>query len=361
MLDDNMLPARYNQDIVNQMFVITADHDTKTSGLDFQTFIYYDFALRLFSMPNATDLWHLNQPEFAQVLNKPLFPNKVMNEMKHIPMSNYTDKSYQMYTYMNIKNFAGEEDYLFKFAEKKSTKLSGNLKKSTLSTRTRTNKQSVMPKQIPYYNLASNVSFFLNFTASRIFDVIDIDSNGSIDWYDFGTFFQTAFLFQKFDVQGKGKLTAGDVYEKYIDYGDFPRVSSSLKSRAKRFNTINQDTYVDLFNVLVTLKIDDIVALYVRKTDKTTLYEVELKRIFNKVTFGKVSDGILNGCLRGLDASNIPMYDWECAFMAGLQVNINYIESAASYNTHIANNLTLTNTAFYNVDPTLLPVAPAFF
>ena len=244
MLDDNMLPARYNQDIVNQMFVITADHDTKTSGLDFQTFIYYDFALRLFSMPNATDLWHLNQPEFAHVLSKPLFPSKVMNEIKHVPMTNYTDKSYQMYTYMNIKNFAGEEDYLFKFAEKKSTKLSGNLKKSTLSTRTRTNKQSVMPKQIPYYNLASNVSFFLNFTASRIFDVIDIDSNGSIDWYDFGTFFQTAYLFQKFDTQGKGKLTAGDVYEKYIDYGDFPRVSSSLKARAKRFNTINQDTYV---------------------------------------------------------------------------------------------------------------------
>ena len=46
MLDDNMLPARYNQDIVNQMFVITADQDTKTSGLDFQTLIYYDFALR---------------------------------------------------------------------------------------------------------------------------------------------------------------------------------------------------------------------------------------------------------------------------------------------------------------------------
>lgn len=355
-----MLPARYNQFNVDKMFVITADQDTKSSGLDFQTFIYYDFALRLFSFPNATDVWHLNGPEFAQVLNKPLFPSGIMNEIKNIPMSNYTAASYQMYTYMNIKNFATEEDYLLKFAEKKETKLAkGNLKKSTLSTRTRTATQAVV--EPPYYNLASNVSFFLNFTAGRIFNVIDLDSNGQIDWYDFGTFFQTAFLFQKFDVSQKGKILAGDVYSKYIDYGDFPRVSSNLKSRATRFNTINQDTYVDLFSVLITLKIDDIVALYVRKTDKSTLYEVELKRIFNKVSLGQVRDGILNGCLRGLDASNIPMYDWECAFMAGLQQNINYIESAASYNTVKANNITLSNTAFYNVDHALLPVAAKFF
>jgi len=159
-------------------------------------------------------------------------------------------------------------------------------------------------------------------------------------------------------------MCAGDVYQKYVDYGDYPRVSAEVKTRARRFNAINADTYVDLFNVLVTLKIDDIVALYVRKTDKSTLYEVELKRIFKKISLGAVREGILNDCLRGLDASNIPMYDWECAFMAGLSQNINFAESASSYNTVHANNLTLSNTAFYNVDPAIkqgpIPL-PKFF
>jgi hypothetical protein len=361
MLDDNMLPARYNQFNVDKMFTLTATKDTKSSGLDFQTFIYYDFALRLFSYPNATDVWHLNGAEFASVLAKPLFPDAIMNEIKHIPMSNLTDKSYQMYTYMNIKNFQDEEDFLLKFAEKKEKVVTkGNLKKSVLSTRTRKTSSSDYV-QAPYFNIASNVSFFLNFTANKIFNVIDLDSNGQIDWYDFGTFFQASYLFSKFDVQAKGKMTAGDVYEKYVDYGDYPRVSSDCKSRARRFTSINQDSYVNLFNVLITLKIDDIVALYVRKSDKSTLYEVELKRVFKKLSLGPIREGILNNCLRGLDANNIPIYDWECAFMAGLQENINYNESASSYLTTGANNITLANTAFYNVDPSLKPVAAKFF
>ena len=354
-----MLPARYNQFNVDQMFVLTADKDTKSSGLDFQTFIYYDFALRLFSFPNATDIWHLTGPEFAHVLAKPLFPGGISNEIKNIPMSNITERSYQMYTYMNIKNFQDEEDFLLKFAEKKEKVVKGNLKKSVLSTRTRSKSQTEGRVEPPYFNLASNVSFFLNFTANRIFNVIDLDSNGQINWYDFGTFFQTAYLFAKFDEHNKGRLTAGDVYQKYVDYGNYPRVSTACKTRARRFQSISEDSYVDLFNVLITLKIDDIVALYVRKTDKSTLYEVELKRIFKKVSLGAIKEGILNNCLRGLDSNNIPVYDWECAFMAGLQENINYAESAASYNTVHANNITLANTAFYNVDPTLKP--PSFF
>lgn len=258
---------------------------------------------------------------------------------------------------MNISNFQSEQDFLLKFIEKKSTKES-NLKKNKLTTRSREIENKV---GAPYFNLASNSTFFLNFTASRIFNLIDVNSNGFIDWYDFGHFFQTSYLFTKYDPSNKGKITAGDIYEKYVVYSDYPRVSAQLRQRSKRFNLLNQDTYLDLFSVLTVLRIDDIVDLYTRRTEKSALYEVELKRVFAKANLFRVNDAILNKCLRGLDNMNVPKYDWECAFIAALQENINYFESASAYNTAVANNITLYNTVFYNVDPALKPAPAKFF
>ncbi len=258
---------------------------------------------------------------------------------------------------MNIKNFHDENDFLLKFVEKKEDT---NIKSNKLNSRIRNNEsnksnKSIKQAQQPYFNLASNTTFSLNFIASRIFNLIDVNSDGFIDWYDFGNFFQIAYIFAKTDTHQKGKLLAGDLFEKLGTWSDFPRVSTVLRNRAKRFNLLHQDSYIDLFNALVILKIDDIADLYTRRTAKSALYEVELKRIFTKCNLNNLNDGVLNNCLRGVDKSNIPIYDWECAFTAGLQQNINYLESASSYNTAKANNLNLSNTVFYNVDPALNP------
>jgi hypothetical protein len=259
---------------------------------------------------------------------------------------------------MNISNFQDEQDFLLKFVEKKEE---SNLKKNKLKTRTRSLEKSSQVVNQPYFNLASNTTFFLNFTASRIFNLIDVNSDGFVDWYDFGNFFQIAYIFAKSDPYNKGKILAGDLYEKFGTWSDFPRISAPLRRKANRFNLLPQDSYIDLFTALIVLRIDDIVSLYTRRTEKSALYEVELKRIFSKCNLNYLNEGILNTCLRGVDNQNIPKYDWECAFMAGLQQNINYLESAASYNTAKANNLTLYNTVFYNVDPQLLPPpAPKF-
>lgn len=266
-----------------------------------------------------------------------------------------------MYTYQQIQNFNNEGDFLLKFVEKNAEKES-NLKKSKFLTRTRARSSDAPVIPIgDIYSLASNVSFFLNFTAHKLFEVIDVNSDKFIDWYDYGFFYQTLFLFTKFDPFQRGKITAGDLYEKFADYSDFPKVSAIIKERAKRFNLINQDTYLDYFNVLVVLRIDDIVNLYLRKSDRSTLYEVELLRVFSKVGLSNVGQGELNNCLRGMDSQNIPKYDWECAFMNAIQSNINYIESASSYLTAQNHNITLSNTAFYNVDPSLLPQPKKFF
>lgn len=347
-----MLPARYNQFIVDQFFQLTLDTDESSQGIDFQTFIYYDFALRFFDVQNKTRPWFLTQAEFITTLQNPLFNSYMMGEIQMIPNNNYTDATYNMYTYQKIPNFNREDDYLLKFVEK------SNLKKGKLTTRVRKTVQAPIIPKGDIYSLASNTTFLLNFTANQLFQQIDVNSDNYIDWYDYGFFYQTLYLFTKFDPYQRGKITAGDLYEKFTDYSDFPKISITIKNRARRFNVINQDTYLDYLNVHAVLRVDDIVKLYTRRSDTDSLYEVELKRVFTKINLRYAADGDLNRCLKGMDNQNIPKYDWECAFMLAIQGNINYLESASSYYTAVNHNITLENTVFYNVDPQLLPKAP---
>ena len=85
-----MLPARYNQFIVNQFFKLTETPDKENNGIDFQSFMYYDFALRLYSIKNQTKPWFLNEAEFITTLQNQLFNNNMMSELQQIPMTNYT-------------------------------------------------------------------------------------------------------------------------------------------------------------------------------------------------------------------------------------------------------------------------------
>ena len=330
-----------------------------------------DYALKLFDVKNAKTKWNLASDEFTTVLQSEDFPNKITWELQNLPTNNITNQSYQMYTYMKISNFNDEQDFLLKFVETKENEVEAEaeaeekkkktgLRKSKAKTKTRTNSKVKQVPQTPYFNLPSNNTVFnVKLISQRLFNLIDVNSDGLLEWYDFGHFFQTFYLFSKFDPEKKGRLTAGDAFEKYSEYSDFPKISYLMKKRAKRLTQFNQDIYIDAFTVLVILRIEDIISLYTRRTDTTTLYEVELKRVFLKANLQNINDGILNNCLRGVDSSNVPKYDWECAFNAGLTENIKYYDSAASYNTAKANNITLTNTVFYNVDPGLAPPAAA--
>lgn len=93
MLDENMLPAKYNQDIVNNFFKLTYEDDHESEGMDFQTFVYYDFALGLYDQRNATRRWFLNETEFTEAISNPLFNVHMMTEIEMIPTTNYTNVS----------------------------------------------------------------------------------------------------------------------------------------------------------------------------------------------------------------------------------------------------------------------------
>ena len=352
LLDTNYLPSRYSQNVITQFFTLISDEDTPSQGIDFQTFMYLDYALTLFEVKNATQRWKLNPLEFLSVLQSPKFPIGITNQINLLPTTNFTNMTYNMYTYQNIPNFNDEQDFLLKFIQtNEATEVKGQAKGQLRKTKTRS-RALINPN--PIYNYPTNSTvFYLPFISDRLFNLIDVNSDGLLEWYDFGNFFQVFWLFNKFDPQMKGHLTAGEALEKFVDYSDFPKVNHLIRFRSKRLAQINQDTYVDPFSILTLLRIDDIVTLYVRRSDPTTLYEVELKRVLLKANLNNITEGILNKCLRGTDLTNVPKYDWECAFTAALIENIRFYESAAAYNTAKMNNITLTNTMFYNVDPTL--------
>jgi hypothetical protein len=98
-----MLPDRYNQLVIDNFFKLTHEADRANEGIDFQSFIYYDFGLRLFYNTNATRKWSLNLGEFTKVLSNQLFPQEIFKELTLIPSTNFTSVSFNLF----LINFIG--------------------------------------------------------------------------------------------------------------------------------------------------------------------------------------------------------------------------------------------------------------
>jgi len=324
------------------MFGLVNEKDIHNQGIDKLTFVFLDFCLRLFSVPNATRPYYINQNDFANILNNTLFPNKTLNQIHAIPSYGMTNLSFQMFSSMNISTFYAEDDYLLKFLEVKSNKK--NFKKSAILERlTNAFKQSVGNSSIPAFNITQ--------MSATIFALLDIDNDGWVKYNDFAHFMQLLYIFNKNDLYNKGKLTIGKVVEIFKSYSEYPRISYVNRDRVRRLDTVYQDLYINALELIVIFKIDDIVQYYVRETDKTTLYEVDLKNILAKAGLRYMPDAYLNKCLRGNDANNIPRYDWECSITSGITLMSQFYEAATSYISAKTNKLILSNTVFNNIDP----------
>jgi len=252
-----------------------------------------------------------------------------------------------MFSSMNISQFYTEDDYLLKFLEIKGTKKS--MKKSVLTEKF----EAAFAQAVANSTNSSLPAFNLTLVANNLFSLLDIDNDGYVKFGDFAHFMQLLYIFNNQDSYGKGKLTVASVIETFKSYSEYPRISYENRHRVKRLDMINQDLYINALELIVIFKIDDIVQYYVRETDKTTIYEVDLKSILAKCGLRYMPDSYLNKCLRGNDANNIPKYDWECCITTGITVMSQYYEAAKSYLLAKKNNLNLTNTIFFNIDPQL--------
>jgi len=148
-------------------------------------------------------------------------------------------------------------------------------------------------------------------------------------------------------------MPAGEVFQKFLEYSDFPLVSHRIATRAKIFNEFPADLYIDLYSCVLTMKMDDLFAGKIRRLDKSLVTEVELKHVLASVNRRHVPDWLLNRCLRGTNKDNIPMYDWECAFVQSEISTMTFYENSFDRLTTKKNNLVLANTVFYNIAPDL--------
>jgi Ca2+-binding EF-hand superfamily protein len=349
-LDNNVLPIRYSQAIIDQMFALVNEKNIQNQGIDKLTFVFLDFSLRLFSVPNATRPYYISSSDFSNILNNTLFPNKTLGQIYAIPSYGMTNLSFQMFSSMNISQFYTEDDYLLKFLQVKNSK---SFKKSLLLEKLE--KVFGSPAAAPAAGAAAANSslpvFNISIVSSNIFSLLDIDNDGWVKFQDFAHFMQLLYIFNKNDNYGKGKLTIGKVINIFKSYSEYPRISHINRERVRRLDMVYQDLLINAFELIAIFKIDDIVEYYVRETDKTTLYEVDLKNILAKCGLRYMPDSYLNKCLRGNDANNIPRYDWECSITTGITLMSQYYEAAYSYTTAKLNGLNLTNTVFNNVDP----------
>lgn len=341
-LDSNYLPARYNEKIIDQIFQLVSDSNNQNEGIDIHSFIFYDTILRLFDAnPNPTLRWNLNFTEFKYVFDYNIFPSSILSEIQKIPQNNITTQSYNMFIYLNHPQYNQEADHFLKFIEKKKSEGQNSIEASI----------TAKTADLPPFNLDT--------TAKWLFNIIDNDGNGLINFYDWGSFMQIGYIFQKADPYNKGKVVAGNLYDKFSSYSDFPTISSEIRERGKRFNLLPQDTYVDFMRALTVLKIDDIINANTRRVDPSTLNEIDMKYVLNACNLGTVNDILINKCLRGVDVNNVPKYDWECSFIEATKGVLSYLESSAAYNFQKSNNITLANTVFVNVDPQLSTPAAA--
>merc|ERR1712032_1431785 len=182
------------------------------------------------------------------------------------------------------------------------------------------------------YKDMTQFKFNPKMTFDFLFNVIDSDMDGWINFEDFGKMIQISYLFTHFDKYLKGRLPAGEAYQRFLEYQDFPLVSYRIPQRARIFNEFPADLYVDLYSCVLTLMMDDLFAGKIRR---------------------HVPDWLLNRCLRGTNKDNIPMYDWECAFVQSEISTLTFYENSFDRLTTKKNNLVLANTVFYNISPDL--------
>ena len=347
-LDNNMLPIRYNQFTINALFWLSKEGRVN-KGIDMKTFIFYDYILKIFNMKNATRPYYLNQTEFVGVLNNAFFPNKTLNEIYKIPPFDLTSASFNMLAYLNISRYMNEDDYLMTFLQIKDKKKNSNFHSNHARKYAKFKRQENNSSDNSSNTTAA--MFNLTKTAGFLFNILDFDADGYISFKEFGCLIQISFIMSQIDKNKIGMVPAGILYDYLYNYDDFPRISDKLKKRIGRLTSIPEDLYINLYSLIILLKSDEAMELYSRKLNLNTIYEVELKTVLYKMGLKAFPDNFLNKCLRGTDEEFLPKYDWECAIIEAVISISKYYQSVRFYQMTKANNITLLNTIFINVDP----------
>jgi len=126
-----------------------------------------------------------------------------------------------------------------------------------------------------------------------------------------------------------------------------------MRERAKRFSLFESNIFIDPLDAYLILNIDSIAKYFYRLDDYTTLNEIEVKKFLTRANMRYLPDEYLKKCIRGNDRNNLPKFEWECCFNQGMSLNLKFYETMENYLKVKQNNITLSNTNFYDINSTL--------
>ncbi len=313
-LDTNILPTRFSQAIIDDLFRLVKS--SGKGGIDLYSFCFYDHFLKLFYRGyQSSSRWKISLKELNDITNFYLFPAYIINYLRHVPQANYTAKSFNLRAHISPAHYS-EDDGLQKFLEVSSS--------------------------AERYN---NTSYYQPLVLKRIFKLLDSNEDGFLSFFDFGTFIQTFHLYNLVDQRHADRVLVGSLYTIMTEHSDFPAVSEEFRERAKRFSMIDQDLYIDPYYTLAIIRMDDYVRHYLRKSDPTTLKEIELNYLLEKINLKNFPVVYLSKCKRGNDDDGIPKFDWECSITKAITKTLHYLEHFRDLKDIKAHGFNLTYTA----------------
>ena len=80
------------------------------------------------------------------------------------------------------------------------------------------------------------IEFSLENTIEKMFIMLDVDSDGFINYFDFATLMQASYVFSKHDKFLKGRIPASLCREYFAEWSDYPAISYKIRDRAKRLS-----------------------------------------------------------------------------------------------------------------------------
>ena len=319
-LDTNILPTRYSQSIVDDLFRLVTS--SGKSGIDLYSFCFYDHFLKLFYQGYQSEKrWKISLKEFNDITNFYLFPAYIINYLRQVPQANYTADSFNLRAHI-VQSMYSEDDNLAKFLEVGSS-----------SER---------------YNVTT---YYQPLVLKLVFSLLDSNEDGFLSFFDFGTFIQTFYLYNLVDERHADRVLVGNLYTKMTEHSDVPAVSEEFRDRAKRFSMIDQDLYIDPYYSLAIIRMDDYVRHYLRKSDPTTVKEIEVNYLLEKINLKNFPIVYLSKCSRGKDDDGIPKFDWECSITKAITKTLTYLEHTRDLNDIKAHGFNLTFTAI-DIAPT---------
>ena len=315
-LETNVLPNRFQKSIIETMFQVINSKNSNTNlfsdHIDIQTFLFIDIFLRIFVHPSPNKPFFLNSAEFEESILHPLFPKLITNELEKVPQVKIDSSDYEQQEVLKTSKYFVETDFLFKFKEAKVSIT---------------------------YNNANTIKP----TIQNIFNLLDIDQDGFIDFTAFLDFAEISFIFSSLDDLNKGHILAGKLHKSFTTFSAFPAISSSTKQKASSFSLLSQDLYLTIFDSLTFFFYDSVADNLNRKDDKLT--ETDMRRFLNTLNLSQVPNGDLNKCIR---KSLLPMYDYKCVFLTSIKLTAKFWEEVRDQLLLKTNQQTLKNTEFVN-------------